>query len=63
MGFALRIILGGAGAVVVGVIWFAYGLSGGDPNGVFTGGLWKGPLLAAAGAGAVIMGVRMFRSA
>jgi len=59
--FGLRLIIGGIPATVIGIIWFVYGFSGGDPHGVFTGGLWKGPLLTCTGIAAVIMGVRMSR--
>lgn len=61
MRLAIKLILGGIPSVVIGVIWLIYGLNGGDPNGVFTGGIWKGPLLMSAGVGAVIMGIRMIR--
>lgn len=61
MKFAMKMIVGGILAALLGVVWLGYGFAGGDADGVFTGGLWKGPLLMAAGAGAVIMGFRMLR--
>lgn len=57
----LRMILVGGGACLFGLLWFASGLSGEDLFGVLGGGMWKGPLLTAAGIGAVVMGARMLR--
>jgi hypothetical protein len=59
--FGMRMIVGGGGACLIGLLWFASGLSGEDLFGVLGGGIWKGPLLTLAGIGAVIMGARMLR--
>jgi hypothetical protein len=59
MGFGIRLILGGGGAAVLGVIWFFDALEGEDPESTLKGGIWKGPLLFVAGLAAVVMGVRM----
>lgn len=61
MSFSLRLIYGGVAATVFGVVWFVSGLAGEDLLGIFTGGVWKGPMLTIAGVGAVIMGMRMWR--
>ena len=61
MSFALRMLFGGIAATIIGFIWLGYGIQGGDPEGVLTGGLWKGPLLVVTGIGSAIMGVRMLR--
>jgi hypothetical protein len=61
MGFWLRMILGGCCAAIIGVVWFFNGLRGEDPDGIVTGGLWKGPLLFLAGAAGAFMGLRALR--
>ena len=57
----LKLTLGGVPAAAIGIYWFVGELNGGDPDGILTGGLWKGPLLICAGIAAVIMGIRMLR--
>lgn len=60
--FNLRILLVGIVSIILGGVWLAYGIKGGDPDGVFTGGLWKGPLLLATGTAAIVVGLRMSRN-
>ena len=59
--FALRLAIGGGLAALVGLLWLGLGITGNDFDGILPGGLWKGPLLMAAGGTGVVMGVRMLR--
>jgi hypothetical protein len=61
MRFGLRMILVGCVAIVFGVIWLVSSLGGKDSDGVFAGGIWKGPLLLLAGIAALIVGIRGVR--
>jgi hypothetical protein len=60
MRLAIRLLIAGPACVVIGLLWLATGLAGGSE--IFTGGTWKGPLLAVTGAAATVMGIRMLRA-
>jgi len=62
MRFGLRMILAGCCATIIGVIWLLSSLGGKDSEGVFTGGIWKGPLLCLAGIAALIVGILALRA-
>ena len=61
--FGLRLLIGGAGGAILGLGWFVESFGPEPKDAVFTGGIWKGPLLLAVGLIAVIMGARMLKEA
>jgi len=58
---SLRFMLAGLFCLVFGIIGLIDGLNNGFMERTIGGLLWKGPLLALAGLGALVMGYRMFR--
>ena len=44
MMWGLRLLLIGVIAVIVGGVYLYHGLNGGDPDGIFSDGLVKGPI-------------------
>jgi hypothetical protein len=56
--FALRLVIAGIPCVLIGIAWFIDSFGNDNPDAIFTGGRWKGPLLFAAGLAATIMGIR-----
>lgn len=51
----------GLATVPAGIGWFVVSFTDSDWNEILTGGVWKGPLLAIAGAGALVVGIRSLK--
>jgi hypothetical protein len=54
---AIKLFLAGIIGVIIGIIWFIAGLRN-DPDGVLSGGLWKGPIAFTVGVVALVLSIR-----
>lgn len=61
MKFGIRFILIGLITIPLGLAWFAMSFTDAEFTKVITGGVWKGPLLAIAGAGALFYGIKALK--
>lgn len=58
MKFGIRYILIGLITISLGLAWFALSFTDAEFTKAITGGVWKGPLLAIAGARALFYGIK-----
>lgn len=61
MMWGIRLLVLGVIAVIVGAVYLYHGIRGGDPDGIFSDGLLKGPLGLVAGVTLFVFGLRALR--
>jgi hypothetical protein len=61
MMWGLRLLVVGLIAMIAGGMYLYYGLNGGDPDGIFTDGLVKGPIGLLAGVALLVFAARSLR--
>ena len=61
MKFGLRFVLIGLVMIPLGIAWFAMSFTDTEIAQVITGGVWKGPMLSIAGAGALYYGIKALK--